>query len=82
MIDSIAKQNPMKRLAEPDDVAPIVAFLASEAGHWVNGQNIRVDGVSSFADVPLTYEANPCFRPLGIRCMIPDSLDDVLLPFG
>lgn len=44
VIDSIAKQNPMKRLAEPDDVAPIVAFLASEAGHWVNGQNIRVDG--------------------------------------
>lgn len=44
VIDSIAKQNPSKRLGEPDDIAPLVAFLASEAGHWINGQNIRVDG--------------------------------------
>ncbi|KAJ2931871.1 hypothetical protein H1R20_g5232, partial [Candolleomyces eurysporus] len=44
VIDSIAKQSPSKRLGEPDDIAPLVAFLASEAGHWINGQNIRADG--------------------------------------
>ncbi|TFK22727.1 NAD(P)-binding protein [Coprinopsis marcescibilis] len=44
IIDSIAKQSPFKRLGEPDDVAPIVAFLASQAAQWINGQNIRVDG--------------------------------------
>ncbi|KAJ2915907.1 hypothetical protein MD484_g4532, partial [Candolleomyces efflorescens] len=44
VIDSIAKQNPSRRLGEPDDIAPLVAFLASEAGHWINGQNIRADG--------------------------------------
>ncbi|RXW24361.1 hypothetical protein EST38_g1476 [Candolleomyces aberdarensis] len=44
VIDSIAKQSPSRRLGEPDDIAPLVAFLASEAGHWINGQNIRADG--------------------------------------
>ncbi|KAF8902278.1 hypothetical protein CPB84DRAFT_1846439 [Gymnopilus junonius] len=44
IIDSIAKQNPSRRLGEPDDIAPIVGFLASQAGQWINGQNIRVNG--------------------------------------
>jgi 3-oxoacyl-[acyl-carrier protein] reductase len=53
VIDSIAKQNPSRRLGEPDDIAPLVAFLASEAGHWINGQNIRADGVSRTSFVVL-----------------------------
>ncbi|KAH9480848.1 Short chain dehydrogenase AgnL6 [Psilocybe cubensis] len=44
VLDSIAKQNPLRRLGEPDDIAPIVGFLASQAAQWVNGQNIRVNG--------------------------------------
>ncbi|KAF8881877.1 hypothetical protein BD779DRAFT_1612543 [Infundibulicybe gibba] len=47
VIDMIAGQNPNNRLAEPEDIAPMVAFLASPAAQWVNGQNIRVNGVSS-----------------------------------
>ncbi|XP_051178131.1 NADPH-dependent aldehyde reductase-like protein, chloroplastic [Lolium perenne] len=34
----------MGRLAETTDVAPVVAFLASNAAGWVNGQVIRVNG--------------------------------------
>lgn len=34
---------PLERLGTPDDIAPVVAFLASPAGHWVNGQTIRVN---------------------------------------
>ena len=45
MIDSIAKQSPSKRLGGPEDVAPVVGFLVSPAAQWINGQNIRVDGV-------------------------------------
>lgn len=35
---------PLERLGTPADIAGAVAFLASPAGHWVNGQNIRVNG--------------------------------------
>jgi 3-oxoacyl-[acyl-carrier protein] reductase len=42
----IASQNPNNRLAQPEDIAPMVAFLVSPAAQWVNGQNIRVNGVS------------------------------------
>jgi 3-oxoacyl-[acyl-carrier protein] reductase len=34
----------MGRIAETTDVAPVVAFLASDAAAWVNGQVIRVNG--------------------------------------
>ena len=46
IIDSIVRQNSSRRLGSPEDIAPIVAFLASEAAQWINGQNIQVDGVS------------------------------------
>ena len=36
----------LKRLAQPDDIAPVVAFLASDEARWVTGQSIHVDGGS------------------------------------
>lgn len=35
---------PLKRLGEPEDVAKVVAFLASENANYVTGQVINVDG--------------------------------------
>ncbi|MDO5754352.1 SDR family oxidoreductase [Arthrobacter sp.] len=35
---------PGGRLGTPADVAPVVAFLLSPAGRWVNGQLIKADG--------------------------------------
>ena len=32
------------RLAEPDDIAPVIAFLLSDGARWVNGVDVRVDG--------------------------------------
>lgn len=46
VIDFIAKQNPNNRLGLPEDIAPAIAFVASPAAQWVNGQNICVNGVS------------------------------------
>jgi NAD(P)-dependent dehydrogenase (short-subunit alcohol dehydrogenase family) len=36
----------LKRLAQPDDIAPVVAFLASDDARWVTGHTIHVDGGS------------------------------------
>ena len=35
------------RVGKPDDIAAMVAFLASEDGEYVNGQVIAVDGGST-----------------------------------
>ncbi|KAL5198233.1 hypothetical protein ABZP36_001745 [Zizania latifolia] len=39
-----AEINPMERLGEIGDVAPVVGFLCTDAGEWINGQVIRVNG--------------------------------------
>jgi 3-oxoacyl-[acyl-carrier protein] reductase len=36
----------MKRLAEPDDIGGVIAFLASDEARWITGDTIRVDGGS------------------------------------
>ncbi|MFI5690114.1 SDR family oxidoreductase [Streptomyces sp. NPDC051636] len=43
-IARLAAQPPLERLGTPADIAAVVAFLASPAGHWVNGQVIRANG--------------------------------------
>jgi len=36
----------LKRLALPDDIAGVVAFLASDDARWISGETIRADGGS------------------------------------
>jgi 3-oxoacyl-[acyl-carrier protein] reductase len=36
----------LKRVAEPDDIAPAVAFLASDCARWITGDIVHVDGGS------------------------------------
>jgi 3-oxoacyl-[acyl-carrier protein] reductase len=36
----------LKRVAQPDDIAPVVAFLASDDARWITGDIVRVDGGS------------------------------------
>ena len=37
----------LKRLAQPDDIGGVIAFLASEDARWITGDTIRVDGGSN-----------------------------------
>jgi NAD(P)-dependent dehydrogenase (short-subunit alcohol dehydrogenase family) len=34
----------LKRVAQPEDIAPVVAFLASDDAHWITGDTVHVDG--------------------------------------
>jgi len=36
----------LKRIAQPDDIAAVVAFLVSDEARWVTGDIVRVDGGS------------------------------------
>ncbi len=41
---NMLKTIPLNRIAEPEDIAGAVAFLASEAASYITGQTIAVDG--------------------------------------
>uniref|UniRef100_A0A0E0ALE5 Uncharacterized protein n=1 Tax=Oryza glumipatula TaxID=40148 RepID=A0A0E0ALE5_9ORYZ len=43
-VEEIKATNPMGRLGEAGDIAPVVGFLCTDAAEWVNGQVIRVNG--------------------------------------
>ncbi|OCT48092.1 Tetrahydroxynaphthalene reductase [Cladophialophora carrionii] len=40
----VAERNPLQRTGKPQDIARVVAFLASEDGGWINGQTITISG--------------------------------------
>jgi len=43
-IARLAARAPLERLGTTADIAEVVAFLASPAGHWINGQVVRANG--------------------------------------
>uniref|UniRef100_A0A2P2JUH7 Short-chain type dehydrogenase/reductase-like n=1 Tax=Rhizophora mucronata TaxID=61149 RepID=A0A2P2JUH7_RHIMU len=44
IVKLVINECPLGRLGETKDVAPVVGFLVSDAGEWVNGQVIGVTG--------------------------------------
>jgi 2-hydroxycyclohexanecarboxyl-CoA dehydrogenase len=44
LLEKIAKGYPLRRLGRPDDIAPAVIFLASDAASYITGQTLSVSG--------------------------------------
>ncbi len=44
VIEQIEQQTPLRRWAEPDDIADVVVFLASDAARFITGDTICADG--------------------------------------
>ena len=42
--ESLADRIPLQRVGTPMDIAAAVLYLVSDAGSWVTGQNLVVDG--------------------------------------
>lgn len=42
--DKLGRLNPLRRVGQPEEIAAMAAFLASDDGSYVNGQAIAVDG--------------------------------------
>ena len=52
MIQSLASQNPMKRIGQPEEVAKAALFLASDDASYMLGTELIVDG--GFTQLQLT----------------------------
>ena len=44
ILADMASETPMKRIAQPEEIAAAIAFLASPAASYINGINVPVDG--------------------------------------
>jgi NAD(P)-dependent dehydrogenase (short-subunit alcohol dehydrogenase family) len=44
LVESFAKDTALGRIAEPRDIADVVAFLCSDDARWVTGQVIEASG--------------------------------------
>ena len=44
ILKTVLNSTPMQRIGEPDEIAGVAVMLASNAGNYINGQTIVVDG--------------------------------------
>lgn len=44
VVEGVEALTPMRRWAQPDDIADVIVFLASDASRFVTGETICADG--------------------------------------
>jgi 3-oxoacyl-[acyl-carrier protein] reductase len=42
--EKLIEGTPLGRFGEPEDIAPLAVFLASQESHWITGESIRASG--------------------------------------
>jgi len=43
-VAEMAARTPLRRIGEPEDIADVIVFLASEQARWLTGQLLYVGG--------------------------------------
>jgi NAD(P)-dependent dehydrogenase (short-subunit alcohol dehydrogenase family) len=43
-VDALKKRTPLGRLADPDEIAELALFLASDSAAFITGQTVVADG--------------------------------------
>lgn len=56
-LKGIADINPLKRIANPEDISNVITFLLREESEYINGQVLTVDGGYTNQDPTLVLEA-------------------------
>jgi NAD(P)-dependent dehydrogenase (short-subunit alcohol dehydrogenase family) len=56
IVDRLTETVPTRRMADPNEVAALVAFLASEEAGYITGEAIAIDGGASLNTFSLTRE--------------------------
>jgi 3-oxoacyl-[acyl-carrier protein] reductase len=46
ILENVLRRHPLGRIAEPEDIADVVAFLCSDGARFITGQSINVSGGS------------------------------------
>jgi len=54
MREKMAAMTPLRRIGSPEDIAAAALWLASDAGSWVTGKIVEVDGGSEATNFPLS----------------------------
>lgn len=52
LVQAYIEKTPLGRIGEPEDVAHVVLFLASDAARFVTGQTLLVDGGMAPMELP------------------------------
>jgi meso-butanediol dehydrogenase/(S,S)-butanediol dehydrogenase/diacetyl reductase len=59
LIAKFVERIPLGRAAEPDDIAAVIAFLASDDARFITGVNLPVDGgLSASNGQPMVGQRN------------------------
>ncbi|MFC0040024.1 SDR family oxidoreductase [Actinomadura rayongensis] len=80
--DVVAAATPFGRLAEPDEYADLVLFLASERARWITGQTVLADGGLSLGAPLLTPPTHRAPKPAPVASPEPVDAGEAIAIVG